>query len=49
VRQVWRAEGSGPALALELSSIFTLREGKAILTEFFWDHADALKAMGLEE
>ena len=26
-----------------------MRKGKTILVEYFWDHEDALKAVGLEE
>jgi len=49
VRQVWRAVGRGPDLNIEVSSINTLRDGKTILVEFFWDHAEALGALGLAE
>jgi ketosteroid isomerase-like protein len=49
VRQSWRAAGRGPDLNIEVSSVSTLRNGKTILLEFFWDHADALEAVGLEE
>jgi hypothetical protein len=31
------------------TAIFTLRRGKIIYLEYFWDHADALKAVGLEK
>ena len=48
-RQVWRARGSGPDLNLEVSSVNTFRNGKLILLEFFWDHAEALEAVGLSE
>jgi ketosteroid isomerase-like protein len=49
MRQIWRAEGSGPDLRMEVSSVSTLRKGKTILMEFFWDHAEALEAVGLSE
>jgi ketosteroid isomerase-like protein len=49
VRQIWRAVGRGPDLNLEVSTITTLRKGKSILLEFFWDDADALEAVGLSE
>jgi hypothetical protein len=29
--------------------VTTLRNGKTILLEFFWNHADALEAVGLSE
>jgi ketosteroid isomerase-like protein len=31
------------------TSIVTLREGKAVMLEFFWDHQKALEAAGLAE
>ena len=48
-RFIWRARGSGPDLKIEVSSVNTLRDGKTILLEFFWNHAQALKALGLSE
>ena len=34
---------------MEVTSVSTLRKGKTILAEFFWDHEDALEAVGLSE
>jgi ketosteroid isomerase-like protein len=34
---------------LELTKVVTLREGKIIYQEFFWDHAQALKSLGIAE
>jgi ketosteroid isomerase-like protein len=48
-RMNWHAVGSGPDLNIDVTSITTLREGKTILVEFFWDHAKALEAVGLSE
>jgi ketosteroid isomerase-like protein len=48
-RFIWRAEGSGPDLKMEVTSVTTVRTGKTILVEFFWDHAEALDAVGLSE
>ena len=48
-RFIWRAEGSGPDLKIEVTSVTTVRKGKTILVEFFWDHAEALEALGLSE
>jgi ketosteroid isomerase-like protein len=31
------------------TSVWTLREGKAVMLEFFWDHQEALEAAGLRE
>jgi ketosteroid isomerase-like protein len=49
VRQIWRAAGRGPDLKIEVSSVTTLRKGKTILLEFFWDQAEALETLGLSE
>ena len=49
VRQMWRASGRGPDLNIEVSSVSTLRKGKTIMLEFFWNHAEALEAVGLSE
>jgi ketosteroid isomerase-like protein len=48
VRHNWHAVGSGPDLNIESTYVATIRNGKTILVEYFWDHADALKAVGLE-
>jgi ketosteroid isomerase-like protein len=29
--------------------VLTIRKGKAVLMEFFWDHQEALQAVGLSE
>jgi ketosteroid isomerase-like protein len=31
------------------SLVVTVRKGKAVLMEFFWDHQEALEAVGLRE
>ena len=49
VRAAWRGSGSGPDAAMEFSYLFTLRKGKVITIQMFWDHADALEAVGLRE
>ena len=49
VRQRWRGVGHGPDLNMEVSVVTTWRKGKTILIEFFWDHAEALEAVGLSE
>jgi hypothetical protein len=43
------ALGSGPDLKIEVTSVATVRKGKTILVEFFWDHSEALEAVGLSE
>jgi ketosteroid isomerase-like protein len=41
--------GHGREANLEATSIMTLRKGKVIMVEWFWDHAEALEAVGLSE
>ena len=48
-RQTWKAVGRGPGLNMEMTVVFTFRGGKIFLTEYFWDHAEALEAVGLSE
>jgi ketosteroid isomerase-like protein len=49
VRMIWHGEGQGPEANLEMTVAFTVRKGKVFLLEFFWDHAEALEAVGLSE
>ena len=49
VRQMWRGFGRGPDANIDMTIIFTLREGRVVSLEYFWDHAEALKVAGLEE
>ena len=49
VRWIWRGSGRGPELQQEMASIYTVRDGKILATEFLWDHAEALEAVGLRE
>ena len=49
VRFIWHGAGQGPETNLELTGVHTLRKGKIIYQEFFWDHAEALEAVGLSE
>ena len=46
-RQIWHGVGRGPDLNMEVTTVNTLRKGKVILIEFFWDHEEALEAVGL--
>ena len=48
-RFIWRAAGIGPGLNIEVTAVATARKGKTILVEFFWDHAEALEAIGHSE
>ena len=34
---------------MEMTSVFTVRKGKILAVEYFWDHAEALEALGLSE
>ena len=47
VRDAWRGTGQGPEADMEFPRVFTLRERKIIGVDIFWDHADALEAVGL--
>jgi ketosteroid isomerase-like protein len=48
-RQTWRGIGRGPELNMDQTVIITLRKRKIFLMEYFWDHAEALEAVGLSE
>lgn len=45
VRARWRAAGRGPELNMEVTAVFTIRDGRIHAVVFFWDHAEALAAM----
>jgi ketosteroid isomerase-like protein len=51
VRVDWRARGlrSGLDVSTDLTAVMTLGGGKIVATAYFFKHADALKAVGLEE
>jgi ketosteroid isomerase-like protein len=49
VRFSWRGVGHGPESNMELTGVYTVRKGKIVYQEYFWDHAEALEAMGLSE
>ena len=49
VRMVWHGEGRGPETNIEFTNVVTVRNGKIVFIEFFWDHAQALQAVGLSE
>ena len=48
-RFVWRGAGRGPELNMEMTGVYTVREGKITVFEFFWDHSEALEAAGPDE
>jgi hypothetical protein len=45
----WHGAGRGPDLNMEMSCVYTVRRARIIAFEFFWNHAEALKAVGLKE
>ena len=49
VRYIWRGAGHGPDMNMELTLVFTMRKGRIFYQEFFWNHAEALEAVGLSE
>jgi ketosteroid isomerase-like protein len=49
VRFIWQTAGQGPESRIELTGYYTVRKGRCIAIEFFWDHAEALDALGLSE
>ena len=48
-RMIAHGVGRGPAFNLEITTVTTFRNGRTILIDYFWDYAEALKAVGLEE
>jgi ketosteroid isomerase-like protein len=49
VRLLWRGAGRGPDMSVEFTIIYTLRDGRVFYQEHFWEHADALRSVGLSE
>ena len=49
LRFIWRGVGRGPESNMEMTCIYTVREDTITAFEYFWDHAEALKAVGLTE
>jgi hypothetical protein len=41
--------GRGPESVMEMTVVYTLRKRRVLYQEFFWDHAEALEAVGLSE
>jgi ketosteroid isomerase-like protein len=48
-RVCWHVSGRGPGTTMEFTMISTFRKGKIITVQYFWDHAEALEAVGLRE
>jgi ketosteroid isomerase-like protein len=49
VRVAYHGEGHGPELNFEITQVITVRNGRILYREFFWDHAEALETLGLSE
>jgi ketosteroid isomerase-like protein len=49
VRHVWRGVGRGPESKIEWTVVYTFRESRVFLMEYFWDHVEALETLGLSE
>ena len=49
VRYIWHGAGHGPDMNMEVTLLFTMRKGRIVLQEFFWDHAEALEAAGVSQ
>src|SRR5438309_69328 len=49
VRLALHGEGHDPQADLEMSQVITVRKGKIVYREYFWDHAEALETLGLKE
>jgi ketosteroid isomerase-like protein len=48
-RFIWRSVGHGPESNMEFTSVSTVRKGRIVYQEFFWDHAGALETLGLSK
>jgi ketosteroid isomerase-like protein len=49
VRFIWRGAGHGPESNIEATGVYTVRRGRILAIEHFWDHAEALETLGLSE
>ena len=49
VRSTLRGMGQGPEFHQESTLVFTVRKGRVLGLELFWDHGEALKAVGVAE
>jgi ketosteroid isomerase-like protein len=49
VRLLWRGAVRGPESNMEFTGVFALRKGRVFGLELFWNHAEALEAVGLSE
>ena len=49
IAMTWHGAGHGPQVKMEMTCIYTVRNGSIRGWEFFWDRAEALEAVGLRE
>jgi ketosteroid isomerase-like protein len=49
VRHIWRGAGQGPEAEVELTAVWTVREGRILAADYFRDYAEALETLGLRE
>jgi ketosteroid isomerase-like protein len=49
IRFIWQGAGHGPESNIEATGIYTVRKGRIVAIEFFWDHAEALELLGVTE
>ena len=49
VRFIWRGAGHGPEAEVELTAVWTVREGRILAADYFRDYAEALETLGLQE
>ena len=45
----WHGIGRGPQSDMGWTTVSTIRDGRILKVQYFWDHADALEAAGLRE
>ena len=46
VRHIWRGAGQGPEAEVELTGVWTVREGRILAADYFRDYAEALETAG---
>jgi ketosteroid isomerase-like protein len=49
MRLRWRVSARGPDTTMEFTMVCTFRKGKIITIQYFWDHDEALEAVGLRD
>ena len=47
VKLRWRGVVQGAEPNMEFTGVYTVRKGKIVFAELFWNHAEALEAVGL--